>query len=195
MIRKIALSLILGVSVANAAQLTELTEKCEHCHGENGNSNEEQVPSIASLSVKYFMKTMKKFKNDKRPGKKFKPEGHHEENDMNTIAKNLTKEDFRILADYYVAQTFIPRQQTVDQNLVRKGKKVYKRCKKCHTDNGSNPQDDVGILAGQWMPYLEFQLEQFSSGKRTPSKKMKKQLNKLQDGDIPALINFFAAQK
>ena len=188
-------SLLLGGTTVTAQNGTALAEKCERCHGNNGNSDKKQVPNITGLSSTYFIDTMEKFRNDKRPGKKFKTSGH-EETDMNAIAKNISHEDFAVLADYYATQTFIPRQQTVDSALVRQGKKVYrKRCKKCHTDNGSNSDDDAGRLAGQWMPYLEFQLEQFSSGVRTPSKKMKKQLKKLKDGDIQALLNFFAAQQ
>jgi cytochrome c553 len=45
------------------------------------------------------------------------------------------------------------------------------------------------------MPYMESQLEQFSNGKRTTApKKMMKQINRLKNGDIPAIVHFYASQ-
>ncbi len=202
MIVKIALTFIMGTffflgGATNAIAGPNgavLAKKCERCHGKNGNSSKEQVPSIAGLSTTYFLDTMKDFRRGKRPSKKFKTKGH-KETDMNHIAKRLSKEELIALGDYLVVQTFLPHQQSFSRTLARKGQKIYKkRCRKCHTDNGSNPDDDAGRLAGQWILYLDSQLTQFSSGKRKPPKKMKKQLKKLKKGDIPALLHFFASQ-
>jgi len=203
MIRKTVLttvgifSLLLGgatVALAGPSGAT-LAEKCERCHGKNGNSDEKQVPSIAGSSTTYFIDTMKDFKRGKRPSQKFKTTGH-KETDMKAIAKRLDNQKLSALGKYFAAQTWKPRRQNVDSALAKKGKAVYKKqCKKCHEDNGSNPDDDAGRLAGQWIPYLEFQLDQFIKGERKPPKKMKKQLKKLKKGDIPALIQFFASQQ
>ena len=90
-----------------------------------------------------------------------------------------------------------PREQEFNSKLAKKGKKIYrKRCKKCHADNGNDPDDDAGILAGQWMPYLQTQLEAFKNGTRTTQpQKMQKQIDKLEEGDIEKLVNFFAKQQ
>jgi sulfide dehydrogenase cytochrome subunit len=190
-------SLLLGGTVVAEPNGAELAEKCERCHGKNGNSDKEQVPSIAGFSAAYFTDTMKAYKKGDRQADKFKTEGH-DETDMKAIAESFDEKELTALGKYFAAQTFVPRQQDFDSKLARKGKKVHKkRCRKCHTSKGSDPDDDAGILAGQWMPYLESQLEQFFNGTRTTQpKKMKKQMDKLnKDEDVPALLHFFASQQ
>ncbi|MEK8017484.1 MAG: c-type cytochrome [Candidatus Parabeggiatoa sp.] len=203
MTRKTTLSLIVGASLlvgwttfaVAGSSGAMLAKRCEKCHGDKGNSDKDEVPSIAGFSSKYFIKTMKAYKRKKRLGKTFKPEGK-KATDMNAIAKRLNNQKLNALGDYFAAQTFIPRSQYVDFGLASQGEVVYeKRCKKCHEDNGSNPDNDTGILAGQWTPYLKSELDQFMSGERKIPKKMKKQLDKLVDGDIPAVLHFFASQQ
>jgi len=188
--------LITGTVVAAPNGEKMAAEKCERCHGKNGISDIEEMPNIAGFSTAYFLDTMNAYKNGKRQGDKFKTEGH-DETDMNTIAKSFNDEELTALGEYFESQTFVPREQEFDSKLAKKGKKVYKkRCRKCHTSNGSDPDDDASILAGQSMTYLESQLEQFVNGSRTTQpKKMKKQMDKLKDGDIPALVHFFASQQ
>ncbi len=200
---KTALSLIMGASfllggtTAVAADGAALAEKCERCHGKNGNSEkEDQVPNIAGFSSAYFVGTMEDYQNGDRPGKEFETEGH-EKTDMNAIAKTFSKEELNALGEFFAKQKFQAHEQKTDPKLVKKGKKLYKKlkCKKCHTENGSEADDDAGILAGQWMPYLQSQFDQFKGDKRTQPKKMKKRFEKVTDEDIPALIHFFASQK
>jgi sulfide dehydrogenase cytochrome subunit len=200
---KTALSLIMGASfllggttAVVAADGAALAEKCERCHGKNGNSEKDQVPNIAGFSSAYFVSTMEDYQKGDRPGKEFETEGH-EKTDMNAIAKKFSKEELEALGEFFAKHTFQAHEQETDPKLVKKGKKLYKKrkCKKCHTENGSEADDDAGILAGQWMPYLQSQFDQFKEGKRTQPKKMKKRFDKLEEGDIPALIHFFASQK
>ncbi len=200
---KTALSLIMGASfllggttAVIAADGAALSEKCERCHGKNGNSEKDQVPNIAGFSSAYFVGTMEDYQKGDRPGKEFETEGH-DKIGMNDIAKKFSKEELDALGEFFAKQTFQAHEQETDPKLVKKGKKLYKKrkCKKCHTENGSEADDDAGILAGQWMPYLQSQFDQFKDDKRTQPKKMKKRFDKLEEGDIPALIHFFASQK
>ena len=80
--------------------------------------------------------------------------------------------------------------------MVKKGEKIYdKACAKCHDEGGSLPDDDAGILAGQWMPYLEQAFKEFASGERPMVKKMKPKVEKLEPADIEALVNYYGSFK
>jgi len=178
---------------ADGAKLAK--EKCEACHGSNGNSKYDKVPNIAGFSAFYFIDTIKAYKTGARPSEKFKADGH-DETDMKAVTENISDEELTALADYFAGQDFEPREQDFDSALARKGKVVYsKYCKKCHTDNGMEPEDDAGILAGQSTTYLKTQLEYFKEGKREQVDKMAISLKKLKEGDIEKLLNFFAQQQ
>jgi len=203
MTRKTALSLLMGASFLMSGTATTVMaadgaalakDKCESCHGENGNS-EKKVPSIAGFSAPYFIQTMEDYTDGERTGEKFKTEGE-DETDMNAIAKALSADDLKALGDYFAAQTFVPRIQEVDAALVKKGKRIFRKCKNCHTDEGANPEDDASILSGQFMPYLETQIKQFvSKDRKSHSRKMLKKLKKLDDEDISAVVNYLASPK
>ena len=62
-----------------------------------------------------------------------------------------------------------------------------KKCERCHSSGGSDPQDDAAMLAGQWTPYLKRQLEHFKIGRRTIPRKMKNAVDKLSEDEIEAL--------
>ncbi len=76
---------------------------------------------------------------------------------------------------------------------------TYKYCEKCHADGGSSAEDDAGILAGQWQPYLKWTLDDYNSGDREMYKKMAKKMNKMlkKEGDegITQLLHYYAGQK
>ena len=206
MVRKTILTLIMGsslllggtaIAAPDAAKLAK--DKCDSCHGEKGNSDKDRVPSIASYSTTFFTDTMTAYREGSRKGSQFeelKLDVEIDEADMNAVVEKLSEEEITALGKYFAAQKFIPRQQEVDPKLVKKGEKLYKKCKKCHADNGSDPDDDAGILAGQWKPYMKFRIEQIAKDTRKKwMKKMKKKLKTLKEGDTEALLDFFASQK
>ncbi len=179
------------VPVASAADANSLAEKCGECHGKDGNSSNPKVPNIAGYSTKYIEDALMDYKEGERPGLKFKKEDGTE-TDMVEIAKKLSEEDIKTIADYYSRQTFKSHaaEQETDPKLVARGEKLFKRkCKKCHTDFGTDPEDDAGILGGQWMEYLRHQFEMFASGEREMPKKMKKKFRKLKKEDYEAIIH------
>ncbi len=203
MIKKTSLSLLAGavfflggttIAVAGPNGADLAADKCEHCHGKTGNATDENEPNIAGFSTVYFVDPMKAYKTGDRPSEKFTAEGH-DETDMKAVTEALSDAELAALADYFAAQEFEARQQDFNRKLAKKGKKVYKRrCKKCHTNYGAEPDDDAGILAGQATGYLKNQLGYFKEGVREQPKKMKKQFKKLKKGDIEKLLNFFASQ-
>ena len=187
-----ALSLA-GVAQADGAAIGE--KHCAACHGSDGNSRYAAVPNIAGLSAEYLYDELRDFAKGERHGERFKPE-NGEERDMNEISKALSREEMQQVAEYYSRQIFKPRPQQFDPSLAKLGKKVYrKRCERCHEDNGREFDEDMGRLAGQPKQYLEKALRDFLQKKRRPPKKMAKQLKKLKENEIPALVHFFAAQQ
>ena len=184
--------LALSFSLASAS---ELTDKCDSCHGKNGNSEDDKVPSIAGFSAVTIEDIMNQYKERERPADKYKPKDG-EETDMQEIANKLSEEQIKEVAKHYAAQKFIPHKQSFDAKLAKKGAKVHKkRCEKCHSDNGSNAEDDAAILAGQWKGYLKRQFDLILSKERTVPKKMRKKMKKLKPGDVEALIEFYASQQ
>ncbi len=178
-----------------AAGASELTDKCDKCHGKNGNSSDEKVPSIAGFSAATIEDILKQYKEGERPADKYKPKDG-EETDMQAIAKKLSDAQIKEVAEFYAKQRFVPHKQPFDAKLAEKGAKVHKKkCEKCHSDGGSNPEDDAAILAGQWRAYLERQFDLISKREREVPKKMWKKFKKLKDKKKKALIEYYVSQQ
>jgi len=196
-----ALSMGFAVSTtANAADAATLAEQqCATCHGKNGVSTEPAIPIIAGYSTKYIVDTLANFKKKLRtcaevtilsgPKKGTK-------SDMCKVVADLTEADYEALGKHFAAQKFVRAKQPFDAAKAQRGAPVYKlRCEKCHENNGSSPDEDNGILAGQWTPYLRDQLAGFRTGKRPIDDKMKQRLDKVTKEEEELLLHFFASQQ
>ena len=179
--------LLLGVAHVSAAPPTAsmLADTCAGCHGPDGSSVGPAIPSIAGMSAEYFNTTMGEYKT-----------GERYSTIMTRIAKGYTDEEIALMADFFAGKEFVRFAQDVDATKVKAGEKLYgKSCEKCHEDNGASPGDDAGILAGQWLPYLNYTMADFTSDRREMPKKMKKKVEKLSAEDIEAVMHFLASQK
>jgi sulfide dehydrogenase cytochrome subunit len=115
---------------------------------------------------------------------------------MQRIAKGYTDEEFKLMAAVFSKQPIPKTKQITDAGMVTQGEKVYaEHCDKCHDENGALPDDDSGILASQWLPYLNHSMADFMDGRREMPKKMKKVVEKLSDDEIAAVLHFFASQQ
>lgn len=166
-----------------------LAETCEGCHGTDGNSFGPAIPSIAGMSEDYLIESMEDYRN-----------GDTKSTIMARIIKGYTEEEVEMMAKFYAAQTFKPAEQSANMSKAKKGKALHdKYCEKCHSDGGKNVDDDSGLLAGQWIPYLEYTLQDYTNGDRSISKKMKKKVDAVitQEGHagIEALIQYYGSQK
>jgi cytochrome subunit of sulfide dehydrogenase len=86
--------------------------------------------------------------------------------------------------------------QKFDAELAKKGKMLHdKLCEKCHSEGGSVASDDLGILAGQKMAYLEEQFKFFKEGKRPIDKKMKPKMEELDKAGLEAVVNYYGSFK
>ena len=74
---------------------------------------------------------------------------------MNRIAKGYSEAEIKILAKHFAELPYERKSQSVDAGKAKTGAKLHEEhCEKCHEDGGSSAEDDAGVLAGQWIPYL-----------------------------------------
>ena len=196
-------SLLLGITLATtsvwAAEAGKLAEGCANCHGKDGVSTESDVPTIAGFSAAYVEDSLNHYKKKERHC----PEATYhsgdkkgQKTDMCKVANDLSAADIKQLAQFYAGKKFVRAEQKFDPALAKKGKEIHERsCEKCHSENGSVAKDDSGMLAGQWMPYLKEALSDFKAGKRPIDKKMKPKIEKLDQADFDALVNYYGSLK
>ena len=180
--------LLTGMTPLSAAPLptaTMLADTCAGCHGTDGASAGPATPSIAGMSATYIVESMKAFRSGERPG-----------TIMGRLAKGYSDEEFELMAQMFAKQPVALTRQKTDAARVAAGGELYvANCKKCHEQNGRLAEDDAGILASQWLLYLQYSMEDFRSGSREMTKKMKNRVDALNDAEIDALLNFFASQQ
>ncbi|MGZ5035238.1 MAG: c-type cytochrome [Usitatibacter sp.] len=188
-----------GATAAFAADGATVAEQCTVCHGKNGASTEPSIPIIGGYSTKYILESIKNFRKKIRSCAEVAiPTGPKKgtKSDMCKVVADLSDADADAVAKYMSAQKFVRAKQPFDPAKAQKGGAVYKlRCEKCHENNGSSPDEDNGILAGQWTPYLRDQLVGFRTGRRPIDDKMKLRLDKVSKEEEEALLHFYASQQ
>jgi len=191
-----SLSLATG---AWAADVNKLVDACSQCHERDGASRDPNMPIIGGYSAPYIISSLTAYKQKNRTCPEI--EYLHGDKkvkltDMCRIAKSLSDEDIKKLAQYYASQRFRRANQDFDPEQAKKGQQIHERnCEKCHTQAGSVASDDSGILAGQWTPYLKQQFFAFYTEKRRLANKMKPKFDKLDKTDMDALLNYYASFK
>jgi len=193
------LGLFTAASAFGADGATILDQQCVACHGKNGISTESMIPIIAGYSQKYIVDSIGLFKKKTRFCAEVTiPSGPKKgsKSDMCKVVANLSDEDVEAVARHLSGLKFVRAKQPFDAAKAQKGVPVYKlRCEKCHENNGASPDEDNGILAGQWMPYMRDQLVYFRTGKRPIDDKMKQRLDKVTKEEEELLLHFFASQQ
>lgn len=175
--------------VMSGASDSMLAYTCAGCHAPDGASVGPATPVIAGISKDYFIELMEGFAKGDVPS-----------TIMGRIAQGYTKEEVVQMADFFGSKPFVKAKQDFDKSLVKKGAKLHdKYCEKCHAEGGTLAEDDSGILAGQWTPYLKWSMDDFIAGHREMTKKMKKKVTKMREkeGDkgFTALLNYYASQQ
>jgi sulfide dehydrogenase cytochrome subunit len=171
-----------------------MADTCAGCHGPDGKSVGPATPNLAGISEYYFIDSMTYFKN--------LPKGADHAEDarpatiMNRIAKGYTEEQIEAMAQYFASLPVYKADVPHDAAKAKMGAPIYEdSCSKCHDEGGSLPDDDAGILAGQWLPWLKYSMEDFRSGHREMPRKMKKAVEELSDSEIEAVLHYFASQR
>ncbi|MGD8567481.1 MAG: c-type cytochrome [Gammaproteobacteria bacterium] len=173
----------------HADPIDKTIEKCGMCHGTDGNSPNSTIPSIAGITREYFTHTMDAYKNNGR-----------QSDMMKNFVHSLSKDDIDKLAAYYAKQTFKPRKQEFDPAKAKQGEKLHNQyCEKCHENGGRITQNNYGILAGQWVPYLRQAIQDYLDKKRRVNPMMITKLEKLKkaagDEGIDQLLHYYASEQ
>jgi sulfide dehydrogenase cytochrome subunit len=180
-----------------AGDVNTLVKVCADCHGKGGASTEPEVPIIGGYSVEFLVNNLKAYKTQDRdcPDTKFRAGSNKgKKTNMCNMVKDLNDSDVNKVAQYFSKQKFVRAKQKFDPALAAKGKEVHNiYCEKCHSEGGTVADDEAGLPAGQWMPYLRQAFEEFNTGKRPTPKKMKRKMDELEPADIEALINYYAS--
>lgn len=181
---------VCALAISAAAQAASpsaemLANACAGCHGTNGASAGPSMPSLAGQSKVFFVDAMKKFKS-----------GEREASVMGRLAKGYTDEQIVVMADFFSKQKPQSQSTAIDTVLAAKGKAIYdSACKRCHLENGKEFEEDTPVVAGQWLKYLQIQMDEFNSGKRKMSEKKKEKVQSLSRDDWEAVAHFYASQK
>lgn len=184
---------------ASAADIAAQMDACNDCHGDNGVSQWGEVPTIAGIDAFGLADALFFYRDEERPCS----ESEYRQGDtsraattMCAIAADLSDDDIEALGDAYGALTFVAAAQDFDAALAESGAAIHEQqCGKCHSEGGSNVEDEASILAGQWIPYLENSFADFLSGARDQDKKMKEKLAALSADDVTALLHYYASQQ
>ncbi len=180
-----------------AADVNKLVAVCADCHGKGGASKESDVPIIGGYSVEFLVNNLKAYKTQDRdcPETKFRSGSKKgQKTSMCKMVKDLNDSDINKVAQYFSKQKFVRAKQKFDAALAEKGKEIHDiYCEKCHSEGGTAAEDEAGLPAGQWMPYLRQAIDEFNTGKRPIPKKMKRKMDELEPADFEALIHYYAS--
>lgn len=179
------------------ADVTAMMEQCNGCHGDKGVSQWSDVPTIGGLAEFVHADALYVFRDSERPcmtsdyrqGDTSRPA-----TDMCAIAAELSDDEIDSIAAAYAELPYVRAKQEFDAALAAKGKAVHdEHCDRCHSDGGTNPADEAGMLGGQMMGYLEATFEEYASGKREQPNKMKEKMDLLNADDFQALVHYYAS--
>ena len=196
---------------ADGASAEMLSNTCLGCHGPGGVSLGPATPTISGMSEIYIIGAMLAYKYDNDEDKveeiiESDPDFEDVEffartsTVMNRISKGYSEAEIKLIAEHFANLPFESAAQSTNEEQVATGAKLHEaHCEKCHEDGGSSAEDDAGVLAGQWIPYLKYTMDDFASGDRDMPKKMKKQMEEAHEaaGDdaMHDLIQFYANQQ
>nr|VFJ44797.1 MAG: sulfide dehydrogenase (flavocytochrome c), cytochrome c subunit [Candidatus Kentron sp. DK] len=181
-------SLAFSVNAFAGPSADMLSNTCAGCHGTNGSSVGPASPTIAGLTEDYFLEAMEEYKSGERPA-----------TIMDRIAKGYSEEEIKAMAAWFAKKPFGRVTQVHDSAKVDAGEKLHKKyCESCHEDSGKLA-DGNSVLAGQWIPYLRYSMEDFLSEAREMPKKMKKKMERLvkKEGDdgVEAIVQYYGSQQ
>ena len=162
-----------------------LSNACAGCHGTNGASAGPSMPALAGQSKISIVESMKGFKSGERPATV-----------MGRLAKGYSDADFEAMGEFFSKQKPFATTQTVDKAKVAKGAELHdKNCARCHVENGKEIKDNSPIMAGQWVKYLQIQMDDYHSGKRKMFDRKAEKMKPLSKDDLEAIAHFYASVK
>ncbi len=154
---------------------------CVACHGEGGRATIPANPVLAGQTARYLYLQLRDFQ-----------EGRREDPQMSPMAKDLTRDEMRALADWFARQKPAPQAFKVDADKARLGKAKADEtlCTMCHL-GGFAGQNEIPRVAGQNFAYIVKQLSDFKARRRTnDAGNMTSVSSTLSDADIENLAHY-----
>ena len=180
-----------GLAAETGEQIAE--RECAECHGPHGRSEQPDMPSIGGFSEFAIMDLLESYRLGFRKARTVVLDDGSE-TDMAQIVESLSEEAIETVALYYADQEWRPHEQPFDADLARRGARIHSvKCGKCHPRGGSVPEADHALLAGQWREYLAGEFQDFDSGARRMTDRMKKRYDTLSAADKLALLEFYVS--
>jgi cytochrome c553 len=179
----VALWLLQAPLWAQAAAVPAKAVICTACHGEGGRATIATNPVLAGQTARYLYLQLRDFQ-----------EGRRSDPQMSPMAKDLTRDEMRELADYFAAQKPAPQTFRADPDKVKLGRAKAEEtlCTMCHL-GGFMGQNEIPRVAGQNFDYVVKQLRAFKARQRTnDAGNMTAVSNTLSDADIENLSHFLA---
>lgn len=187
----------MAFSAANAGDLGTIIEDCNGCHGENGVSQWTDVPTIAGLPEFQHADALYIYKDEARPcrdSKYRRGDTGRAAISMCGVAAKLSEDDIDAIAAAYAELPYVKAKQEFDAGLAAAGEALHnEHCDKCHSEAGTNPEDEAGMLGGQRMGYLEQSFVDYKAGTREQPRKMQEKIDALSDDDVKALVNYYGS--
>jgi sulfide dehydrogenase cytochrome subunit len=181
----LAMALVSAPAAMAADDAEVLSLSCNGCHGPEGVSAGVSIPSIAGLEFRYFLMTMKKFR-----------EGERASTIMERIAKGYRVSELRKISKYYAALKWGNTRAGIDAEKVLKGKVIHDElCEECHEKNGRHQDKDIPRISGQSPHYLYIQMLDYHAGLPTmpQPEKMQERIESLKLEELEALSHFYGS--
>ena len=189
--------LALTITMARASDLGTMMDGCNDCHGNDGVSQWSDIPTIAGLAEFVHVDALYRYQEEARPcsdSEYRQGDAGRPPTNMCAIAADLSEDDIDALAAVYAELPYVKATQDFDAELAIAGKALHdEHCDTCHSDEGTNPDDEAGMLGGQQMGYLETAFEQYAAGTRAQPARMQRKMDALSDDDVVALIHYYGS--
>ena len=187
-------------AAAISSDIGALTPVCSGCHGPDGISLNSTVPTIGGQAYTLIEDNLLALRDNEGAcveTELLQGEAAALLSAMCAFAATLENQDIAALAEYYELQAFVPARQSFDPALAAEGARIHRQanCELCHSNGGRDSNGMAAILAGQWTRYLERSLRRIRAGERMGPKVMNQAIRKLTDGDIEALLSYYASQQ
>ena len=189
--------LMLGFPALATADVDAMMENCNGCHGDNGVSQWSDVPTIAGLAEFVHVDALFIYQDEARPC----AESEYRQGDtsrpvttMCAVAAELSEDDIEAIAVAYAEIPYVKAKQDFDAAKAGAGKALHdEHCDRCHSEEGTNAEDEAGMLGGQQMGYLRDTFAQYADDSREHPGKMKDKLDALSADDIEALVHYYGS--
>jgi cytochrome c553 len=165
---------------------------CAQCHAFNGASDTSGAfPRIAGQSAYYLANQLRDFASGVRSNAFMSP-----------IAKALSPNDVADVAAYYAGlDAPFPPLKAGDPVLIKRGEELasigsakgqIQSCNNCHGPGGAGQPPAIPYLAGQYAPYIAFELRMWQQGFRKNSPEaMAVIAKKLDAQDVSAVAAYY----